>query len=319
MKETQDVKTNCFAANLQTLRAQHKLSQEAVAEQLGVSRQSVSKWESGSAFPETETLITLCDRFEVTLDEMMRGDVSTLSLEGTQAYDELNRRTAAAVAGGVFLILFGVGFVSLWEGLYRRLHLSPYTEDVGSAVLLLCILFATMLFIVMGIRDEQLRKQYPELPDFYTRTEKDAFARRFVWLIAAPVGTILADVVLILLMEKWAQAAGYEGELMAGFFWLLGGAVSVLVWAGIQKEKFNIKKYNVENSPEYRRQSSLTGAACGVIMMIATALYIGLAARNGGWGTQWWIFAVGGILCGMVAVVRQAVYEHRHKGDPDEF
>lgn len=311
---------NRFGANLQILRAQRKLSQEAVAEQLGVSRQSVSKWESGAAFPETETLIALCEWFDVTLDEMMRGDVSTSVREGTQTYEKQNRRMAAGIAGGVFLILFGVGFVLLWEGLYRRLGLSPYTENVGPAVLLLCVLFATMLFIVMGIRDEQMRRQYPEMQDFYTRTQKEAFARRFVWLIAVPVGVILADVVVLLLLEKWAQAAGLEGELMAGFFWIMGAAVAVLVWAGIQQEKFNIKKYNVENRPEFRRHSDLTSAICGVIMLIATALYLVMAVRSGKWGNHWWPFAVGGMLCGVVGIVRDAKYRQQHKElDPDEF
>lgn len=64
-----------FADNLQYLRKKNKITQEELAEELGVSRQSVSKWETGEAYPETEKLISLCDKFGVTLDELLRGNV----------------------------------------------------------------------------------------------------------------------------------------------------------------------------------------------------------------------------------------------------
>lgn len=312
-KETQQQKPICFASNLQFLRTQKKMSQETVAQQLDVSRQSVSKWESGAAFPETETLIELCDLFDVTLDEIMRGDVSTFSTEYTQEYDKMNNRTAYSTACGVFLILLGVGFNPLWENIYEYFELPHYMGNFGAAALLVCILFAVMLFIVAGIRDDQFRKKYPTLPDFYTQKEKDVFAKRFVWLIALPVGAILAGIVLMLVLEEWAESAGFEGFLMAAFLWVIGGASAVLTWAGIQEEKFNIEKYNVENSPEYRRMSDITGVICGAIMMLVTAVYIGLSAQNGSWGTRWWLFAVGGILCGITAMIRSALFKRRYK------
>lgn len=64
-----------FAENLQYLRKKKRITQEELADELQVSRQSVSKWETGEAYPETEKLIALCDKFDVTLDDLMRGDV----------------------------------------------------------------------------------------------------------------------------------------------------------------------------------------------------------------------------------------------------
>ena len=46
-----------FSDNLQFIRAQAGVTQEQLAEQLDVSRQSVSKWESGASFPEMDTLL----------------------------------------------------------------------------------------------------------------------------------------------------------------------------------------------------------------------------------------------------------------------
>lgn len=71
-----------FSDNLQYLRKRDKVTQEELADRLGVSRQSVSKWETGEAYPETEKILALCDNFGISMDQLMRGDVSAPSAEG---------------------------------------------------------------------------------------------------------------------------------------------------------------------------------------------------------------------------------------------
>lgn len=77
-----------FADNLQYLRKKNKITQEDLAESLNVSRQSVSKWETGEAYPETDKLIILCDKFGVTLDELLRGDLTKETEEITNSQEE---------------------------------------------------------------------------------------------------------------------------------------------------------------------------------------------------------------------------------------
>lgn len=55
---------------LAELRKKNGLTQEQLAEKIGVSRQAVSKWESGLATPELENLRALCAVFQITLDEL---------------------------------------------------------------------------------------------------------------------------------------------------------------------------------------------------------------------------------------------------------
>jgi DNA-binding XRE family transcriptional regulator len=66
-----------FSNNLQSLRKTHgNLSQEALADTLNVSRQTVSKWESGAACPEMDKLVALCEFFHCTLDQLVREDLN---------------------------------------------------------------------------------------------------------------------------------------------------------------------------------------------------------------------------------------------------
>lgn len=61
-----------FAEKLCILRNQSGYSQEQLAEKMGVSRQAVSKWESGVTLPETEKIILLSDFFDVSTDFLLR-------------------------------------------------------------------------------------------------------------------------------------------------------------------------------------------------------------------------------------------------------
>ena len=60
-----------FSEKLVTLRKDSGMSQDALAEKLGVSRQAVSKWELGTAMPETKNIVQLAEIFGVRIDYMM--------------------------------------------------------------------------------------------------------------------------------------------------------------------------------------------------------------------------------------------------------
>lgn len=66
-----------FGERLQEVRKRSGLTQEEFAEQLQVSRQSVSRWESGRGYPEMEKIIFICNRYGVTMDGLFKEEVPT--------------------------------------------------------------------------------------------------------------------------------------------------------------------------------------------------------------------------------------------------
>ena len=66
--------TSCLARNLSVLRQLHKLSQEEVAEAVGVSRQAVAKWESGESAPDIVNCDALAQLYQVSLDDLIHYD-----------------------------------------------------------------------------------------------------------------------------------------------------------------------------------------------------------------------------------------------------
>ena len=63
-----------FGENLQSVRKKNHLSQEDLAEMLGVSRQAVSKWELGEGYPEVEKLLALSKKLNVSLDSLLQSE-----------------------------------------------------------------------------------------------------------------------------------------------------------------------------------------------------------------------------------------------------
>lgn len=299
--------------NLRFLRQQRGMSQEELAQRLDVTRQSVSKWESETAYPEMNTLLALCDLFQLDLDTLLRGSAQRMTASDVTGYHKIMCQLSNAVAAGVALILFGVGVLVGWTSYAERQGWSESIQLLGVAALLLCILGAVVLFVVTGIREDQFRKKHPVIQPFYPQATLDAFAQRYVWLIALPIAAILADVILLILLAEWMEQLGYEGFLVMVFLWIIGGAAAVLTWAGMRLDQYNIPKYNLSNRPEFRRKEELSGSLCGLCMLTATAIYVTMGLRNRSWNQDSWLFAVGGICCGIIAIVVEMIYDRRIK------
>lgn len=67
-----------FGDKLLGLRKKNGLSQEELAEKLGVSRQSVSKWESNNAYPETDKIVQICNLFNCSMDDLINDEISDI-------------------------------------------------------------------------------------------------------------------------------------------------------------------------------------------------------------------------------------------------
>lgn len=99
-------------------RCEKKLSQSELAEALDVSRQSVSKWETGAAVPELSKLMLMSELFGVSLDELVKGKEETgYNADGASDHDRheaplIYQRREGRITAGYFLVFFG-GFALL--------------------------------------------------------------------------------------------------------------------------------------------------------------------------------------------------------------
>lgn len=313
-----------FGENLQFLRKKNNITQEQLAEQLGVSRQSVSKWESDGSYPEMDKLMQLCEMFSCNMDTLLRGNVEEHIMEDTAHYDAHMNDFSKWIAGAVGFLIFNVGLQCILEGF-------GVAEEIYQFIFWIFTAISVTIFVVKGMQHDHFKKKNPSINQFYTEEVLEQFERKFLWLMAAPIGAIIINVACQSLLEKIFLSRGLSDDFSGGIFlWVIAAAVTVLVYGGIQKSKYSVETYNKEN--EYNKEQSKErkaarkkiGKWCGVIMLVATILFlvsIGIEIGNFGnfqeamvsgveepWKTSilaysWIVFPIGGILCGIVAVI----------------
>lgn len=131
-----------LSEKLYQLRKKSGLSQEQLAEQLNVSRQAISKWESGSAFPESEKLIIISNYFGVSVDYLLKDDakdeVKTLNAE-TGKNPIMLAGLMICIAGIVAMILWGMFSIFRPEASNQMSESSMITIDGNGIFLILCV------------------------------------------------------------------------------------------------------------------------------------------------------------------------------------
>ncbi len=294
--------------NLQFLRKRNNITQEQLAEKLNISRQSISKWESDTAYPEMDKLLQLSELYKCSMDDLLKKDISTLYVEDKTDYDSHINTFSRMIALGVGLILFGLSVNNFLYGI-------NINTNIADAVFFAFIIIAVAIFVVMGMRHDQFKEKNKIIEDFYTEEEKDAFNKKFSVFIATGIVLILIGVLIIMcsdsvLSENTFNTAYDIDALVSGVFFLfITAAVYIFVYFGLQKGKYNIKEYNDMNDKksEAYKKANLTGTICGCLMMIATIIYLICGFVFGEWGMpSVVVFPVFGIGCGIVSIIIDA-------------
>ncbi|WP_288395075.1 helix-turn-helix domain-containing protein [uncultured Vagococcus sp.] len=110
---------------IKTCRTEKNLTQEELANILFVSRQLISKWENGKSYPDLNQLIQLSDYFDLSLDELMRGDQEMIKKKDTQVKTvEKGKRIIIILVGIAILMVLYYGILKIQMNyLYRNVKM----------------------------------------------------------------------------------------------------------------------------------------------------------------------------------------------------
>lgn len=292
-----------FSENLQVLRKMKKMSQEQLAERLDVSRQAVSKWESGSGYPETEKLISICEIFNCSMDEIIKGKFTEDVNGEKKDYEGLMSKFSRGIAFAIGIILLGTTILLYFSGIPGAEELQEKNGIIGVVILLLCVLIAVPIFIILGMQREEFIKKNPKIANIYSEDEIEKFNLKFPKAIAGSISLILLGTILLVAlygMKLVNEESTIPVVVLMSFVTI---AVPIIVYFGIQKDKYDIEKYNKENSEEYKKENSLVGKICGVIMLVATILFLVSGLVYNMWKINWIVYPIGGIMCGIVGTI----------------
>ncbi|WP_137636571.1 helix-turn-helix domain-containing protein [Loigolactobacillus binensis] len=124
---------------LKQCRQQQQLSQEMEAAKLKVSRQTISNWENSRSYPDIERCIHLADLYELSLDELLRGDQKMVkNLIDTTNFVKVGRLIALGILLNLVLVIGLVFTLQYWWALVL----------VALLLLNVCWLFVLTIWVI---------------------------------------------------------------------------------------------------------------------------------------------------------------------------
>lgn len=312
-------------------------SQEELADKLGVSRQSVSKWESAQSVPDLQRILEMSKIFGVSTDYLLKDEegvrVSTdteleeacarrVSMEEANAYLDETEHFSRKISLGVFLCVASpimlIGCLALQQAgiLFSTENAASFA---GVIALLAMVTAAVVIFIPAGMAHAKwdwLGKEVFETGygvDGMVRSRKEKHQPSFVMNITIGVVMILAGVIAICVAglidsENDALVLGCTCLLLA----LVAIATQRFVRVGLVRGGFSVLLQENGHTKESKRRDALFDSLAGAYWLCVTAAFLlwGFLA-NDGWKLSWIVWPIGGVLFGAFA----AIYEGLHKRD----
>lgn len=147
------------------------------------------------------------------------------------------------------------------------------------------------------------KKKNLKLANVYFEEEIEKGSNKYTKLIATGISIILLGIVAMMLLIGLKIFKDGSTLPVAVLMYFITTGVGIIVYSGKMKSKYDIEKYNYHNTDEFKKQANKIGITCGIIMNIATIIYLIWGFTLKMWEINWIVYPVGGILCGIVSSV----------------
>ena len=317
-----------LADKIMQLRKKAGWSQEELAEQLGVTRQSVSKWEGAQSIPDLEKVVQMSRLFGVSTDFLLKDELETedrtlsedvpplrrVTMEEASAYLQLRRAAAPKMALGTLLCVWSpVALIAL-----SYLSESPrfrLTENAGAGlglcILLILVAIGVVLFLSCGrgcrdfafLETEPFETEYGVSGMVKERRRAGEDRARRLNTVAA-VLCILA-VLPLFAAAFWAMDAAYIAGVCLTIV-LAGLGASLFVYVGTETAAMEKLLEDGDYTRSRKRSSGLRSAVSVIYWLAVTAvflLYTFGPYGNGQPRYSWFIWAIAGVLYAAVMAV----------------
>ena len=301
------------------LRKKNGWTQEELAERMNVSRQAVSKWESGQTVPDLDKILQLSRLFGVSTDYLLKDEieeeeavedvsdhtVKRVTVDEANAYLEQRRQSAKRIAIATFLcILSPIPLIVL--GALSELTRLPLSENaagaVGLAMLFAFVLCAVPIYIYCGFQNEPyafLDKNLPFELEYGVKgivTErKKQFRDTYVkWNIIASCVCIFSPIPLI--VSAFAEDELLCVLMLAVTMILAGVGASLFIAVGVRNASMQKLLREGEYTEREKTKSGIREVVGAVYWCVLTAIYLAWSFLTNHWHISWIVFAVGGVL-----------------------
>jgi transcriptional regulator with XRE-family HTH domain len=313
-------------------------SQEELADKLGVSRQSVSKWEGAQAVPDMKKIVMLSELFGVSTDYLLRDDITaaaapetapvdsgleesvrSVSMEEASSFLEHNEKAAVRISIGVMMCILAPVVVILLGGLAETGHIPVAAEAAGicgTAILIVIIACAVAIFIKAGMDGkryeylEQINIDTEYGVDGMVRERRNAYAETHSRFLIIGIMMCIVGAVPMLLIEitKYSNNTDLLPVLgVCGMLIIIATGVRLIVLTCIRQGGYD----RLLEEGDYTRLNKKAGRYDGIYWAIATAIYLGWSFITQRWDITWIVWPVAGVLFAAYREIMKAIVRSR--------
>lgn len=320
-------------------------SQEQLAEQMDISRQSVSKWESGASIPDLDKIIKLSKLFGVSTDYLLKDEIEeaeivgsrdidteegvrSISAEEASDYMNLSKEAAPKMALATALCILSPICLIVLGGLseYGKLAMSEDAAGgIGFLILLLFVIPAVMIFIWKGMQMDKyefLEKQRVELQygvQGIVEKKKAEFEKSYRTCITAGTGLCIVAVIPLFVGAALEFSDLYLVYCVAILLAIIACGVLLFVWSCTIQESFDKLLEVGDYTRQKKEERKYFRIFAGIYWCIVTAVYLCIMLPNADKANNWredlsWvIWPVAGVLFGAITGVIRLVVNNKNK------
>jgi len=314
------------------LRKQNNWSQEELAEKCGVSRQSISKWESAASIPELDKILRLSEIFGVSTDYLLKDTLDETAITYTNTVDPAQGRkvtlaeaisyldtvahTSTRITTAVALCILSPTLLIFLAGIAGFLpeRLSETTAAaIGILLLLTLVAIAVALFIANGSKLEAYKyiTEEPFEPEYgitgLAAEKKKAYQPVFTRNITIGVSLCILGVIPLVLSSILVD----DGLLTVFTVDLLLILVTIAVMLFCKSGMLMDSYKHLLQEEDYTRESKVLNKrmapVSGVYWCLITAIYLGASFYTMRWDATWIIWPVAAVFYAVIEIIGKII------------
>lgn len=315
-----------LADKIINLRKKNGWSQEELAEKLGVTRQSISKYEGAQSIPDLDKILKLSEIFGVTTDYLIKDEleeeeyapsqmqenesesdrsVHKVTMEMANEYLQIIDWTAGKTAFATMLCILSP-IVLLMLGAMSEMpdyHISENAAaGIGICVLIVLIAIAVTIFILCGMKTKKY--EYMEKEDIETaygvsgmvKEKRDAYHSPYVTQLVIGITCCICSVIPLFGTLAVSESDFYMVSAVCMLLTLVAIGTYFIVRSAAKMNAMNQLLEEEDYTRQKKHENKKMSGPVMVYWLIATAIYLAWSFTTNDWDRTWIIWPVVGVL-----------------------
>ena len=315
-----------LADKIINLRKKNGWSQEELAEKLGVTRQSISKYEGAQSIPDLDKILKLSEIFGVTTDYLIKDEleeeeyaasqmqenesesdrsVHKVTMEMANEYLQIIDWTAGKTAFATMLCILSP-IVLLMLGAMSEMpdyHISENAAaGIGICVLIVLIAIAVTIFILCGMKTKKY--EFMEKEDIETaygvsgmvKEKRDAYHSPYVTQLVIGITCCICSVIPLFGTLAVSESDFYMVSAVCMLLTLVAIGTYFIVRSAAKMNAMNQLLEEEDYTRQKKHENKKMSGPVTVYWLIATAIYLAWSFTTNDWDRTWIIWPVVGVL-----------------------